>query len=242
MTTIDKPNAQILLEFANLQVASEAFLLPLETASENPKEHIPTGNILEEIKLTEGNKHSTMFTPTMAEDFVGKWKVVDHISNTKTGFSGTLFEATKTITDKDGKPIVETGQQVLSFRSTEFIEDAVHDNKSTNTREIKEHGFAFGQISDMVDWVKSMQDSGILKASIKATGYSLGAHVVTAFNVLQQENFFGTLDIDNTFTFNGAGIGKLKDGKTLTELITQFSAGRDADHTGMFESNVKKAA
>ncbi len=242
MTTIDKPNAQTLLEFANLQVASEAFLLPLETASENPKEHIPTGNILEEIKLTEGNKHSTKFTPTMAEDFVGKWKVVDHISNTKTGFSGTLFEATKTITDANGKPIVEAGQQVLSFRSTEFIEDAVHDNKSTNQLEIKENGFAFGQISDMVDWVKSMQDSGIINNDIKVTGYSLGAHIATAFNVLQKEGAFDSLVIDNTFTFNGAGIGKLKDGKTLTELITQFSADRNADYTDNFNTEKGKEA
>ncbi len=235
------PNAQTLLEFANLQVASEAFLVELDA---EPATHIDSSfNLKDEIQtLINGNNHSTKFTQTMAEDFVDKWKVVDHISNTKTGFSGTLFEATKTITDANGETIVEAGQQVLSFRSTEFVEDAVHDNKSTNTREIKEHGFAFGQISDMVDWVKSMQDSSTIDDSIKVTGYSLGAHLAAAFNLLQKEGFFGTLNIDNTFTFNGAGIGKLKDGKTLTELITQFSAGRDADHTGMFESNVKKAA
>ncbi len=90
MSTISNPSAKTLLEFANLQVASEAFLVPLNST---PGSHVkPNFNLENEIKiLTDGNKHSTMFTPTMAEDFVGKWKVVDHISNTKTGFSGTLF-------------------------------------------------------------------------------------------------------------------------------------------------------
>ncbi len=89
MSTISNPSAKILLEFANLQVASEAFLEDIaspagtRTGPINLRDSIPI--------LIEGNKHSTKFTPTMAEDFVDKWKVVDHISNTKTGFSGTLF-------------------------------------------------------------------------------------------------------------------------------------------------------
>jgi hypothetical protein len=37
----------------------------------------------------------------------------------------------------------------MSFRSTEFIDDAARDNQATNAMEIKEAGFAFGQIRDM---------------------------------------------------------------------------------------------
>ncbi len=155
MTTENKtplPNAQTLLEFANLQVASEAFL-----SSKVPTEKKPPGfrtgkiNLTKELNLlTVGNEHATKFTETMAKDFGDKWDVVDHIANTKTGFSGTLFVAKKQITDSAGKVIAKAGQQVISFRSTEFIEDNIHDHKMTNELEIKEKGFAFGQISDWV--------------------------------------------------------------------------------------------
>jgi len=37
----------------------------------------------------------------------------------------------------------------MSFRSTEFADDAARDNEATNKLEIKDHGWAFGQIADM---------------------------------------------------------------------------------------------
>ncbi len=40
MTTITNPNAQTLLEFANLQVAAEAFLVPLDS---EPNTHTESG-------------------------------------------------------------------------------------------------------------------------------------------------------------------------------------------------------
>jgi hypothetical protein len=36
----------------------------------------------------------------------------------------------------------------LSFRSTEFIDDAARDNEATNKLEINDFGFAFGQLAD----------------------------------------------------------------------------------------------
>ena len=44
-----------------------------------------------------------------------------------------------------------TNEYVVSFRSTEFIHDYIHDNFVTN-RCISEHGWAFAQISDMIEW------------------------------------------------------------------------------------------
>ena len=87
-----------------------------------------------------GNEHASRFTPTEAEKFKGQWVVKDHLSNTTTGFNGTLFfnEAEK--------------QYVLSLRSTEFIDDALRDSYGTNKLEILDRGGAFGQISDMQAW------------------------------------------------------------------------------------------
>ncbi len=132
MSTISNINAQTILEFANLQVASEAFLAKLESTPGKRTGEIDLQKAENTDLLTEGNKHSTKFPPSMVDDFVEKWKVVDHISNTKTGFSGTLFVAKKQIINSDGTVIANAGEQVISFRSTEFVEDAVRDNKMTN--------------------------------------------------------------------------------------------------------------
>ena len=40
----------------------------------------------------------------------------------------------------------------MSFRITEFLDDNARDNMATNTMELKEFGWAFGQIADMEKW------------------------------------------------------------------------------------------
>ena len=45
----------------------------------------------------------------------------------------------------------------MSFRSTEFIDDAARDNQATNTFEIKDTGFAWGQIADMEAWYAELK-------------------------------------------------------------------------------------
>lgn len=45
---------------------------------------------------------------------------------------------------------------VLSFRSTEFIDDEVRDSQSSNV-DIKEQGWAFGQIADMEAWYADLK-------------------------------------------------------------------------------------
>jgi hypothetical protein len=101
--------------------------------------------------------------------------VLDQRANTPTGFSGTLFKSNK------------TGELVMSFRSTEFIDDAARDNQATNALEIKETGWALGQIRDMQAWYADLRKSSLDPTKtttgtinqgqpFKVTGYSLGGH------------------------------------------------------------------
>ena len=61
------------------------------------------------------------------------------------GFSGTLFKA-----KQDNAALgIQKDELVLSFRSTEFADDAARDNEATNLLEVKDKGWAFGQLSDM---------------------------------------------------------------------------------------------
>ena len=97
------------LEFSNLQIASEAFIG--DSQSEKPGTIIP-GNRFERRNLILGNGHTSKFTETAADEFMQHWRVVEHITNTKTGFSGTLFEALEDI-PRSG---VKAGDQILPFR------------------------------------------------------------------------------------------------------------------------------
>ncbi|PKO34527.1 MAG: hypothetical protein CVU34_07170 [Betaproteobacteria bacterium HGW-Betaproteobacteria-7] len=225
------------LKFANLQMAAEALFgfdanrnpnqAPGDTAS-------TTGHSIGLIPigvLTEGNRHASKFTQTEAEKFVTQWAVVDHISNTPTGFSGTLFRALK---DDPSQGIVKD-QLVLTFRSTEFIDDAARDNEATNKLEIKEHGWAFGQLSDMEAWYQSLKVDGVSlsQKQFSVLGYSLAGHLATAFNLMHGlDSYGGQKLIQNVVTFNGAGVGKIGDGSLVTtqvklpEMIQAFSALR----------------
>jgi Ca2+-binding RTX toxin-like protein len=226
------------LKYANLQMASEALFDFNAT---------PTGTVLTPGalagnerntvgNLTTGNLHSSKFTAAEAEKFAQEWKVVEHISNTTTGFSGTLFEK------------VGTGELVLSFRSTEFLDDAARDNTATNVLEIKEKGWAFGQISDMDKWYADLKSSGKIPAGARfsVTGYSLGGHLATAFNLLHPEA------ASEVVTFNGAGVGKIGDGSlatTQTELRHMIDGFRDLRTRGengglvdLLQSNEGRAA
>ena len=82
------------LEFSNLQIASEAFIG--NSQSKEPGTII-AGDIFERDNLIDGNNHTSKFTKTAADEFMQHWRVVEHITNTKTGFSGTLFEAKASI-------------------------------------------------------------------------------------------------------------------------------------------------
>lgn len=117
-------------KLVSLQMAAEAFLIK---ANGDPLE----GNDLVSA-LERGNLHSSRFTAADAENFVSHWRVVAQQDDTSTGFSGTLFECI--LGDPSTGAVI--GEKVISFRSTEFIDDAVRDNQETNSSEIKETGWA----------------------------------------------------------------------------------------------------
>ncbi len=181
------------LKYATLQMAAEAFIRDEETKGLND-----SGEPLLRV-LKDGNKHTSRFPESEARKFadpVDGWTVLDQRANTPTGFSGTLFKNNK------------TNELVLSFRSTEFIDDAVRDNEATNVKEIKDTGWAWGQIADMETWYDELRrDPGKLQGqTFSVTGYSLGGHLATAFHLLHPD------DVKEVVTFNGAGVGKVKSG------------------------------
>jgi len=170
-------------------------------------------------RLKDGNTHNSKFTETHAIQFAEQYEILAQLRNDPlqlngTGFSATLFR------DR------QSGELTLSFRSTEFIDDAVRDSKSTNELEIKNLGWAFGQIAAMEDWYRQLRDDpNLLQGkSFNVTGYSLGGHLATAFNILRREEAGGGVNspVLATWTFNGAGVGDLKPGRTLTEALAVF--------------------
>ena len=198
--------ASTYLTYASVQMAAEAMLDDAETFVE---------------QLTSGNDRASRFTQTQAEQFAAEWTVVAHQPDTETGFSGTVF---KYVGETDPARGLTKDQLVMSFRSTEFIDDAARDNQATNAMEIAEGGWAMGQIADMEQWFSTMnQPGGVLAGqNFSVTGYSLGGHLATAFNLLHG----GEGRITQTYTFNGAGVGTIEAGQSLRALVDRFEAQR----------------
>ena len=205
------PTISDYLKYANLQMAAEAFLVD---ALGNPL----TGDRYREA-LESGNGHASKFTESEAIKFESEWTVVDQRKNTDSGFSGTLFRNKR------------TNEYVISFRSTEFIDDAIRDSASTNTLEVHDTGWAWGQLSDMESWYQSI--NGQIDGPLNVTGYSLGGHLATAFNRLHQSELNG----GQVITFNGAGVGEINTG-TLREAIDYFNSLRGSDE----QSEAKRLA
>jgi len=209
------------LKYANLQMAAEAFL-----CDDNGK--IFTDDLF--IKaLVAGNNHASKFPDALATEFASQWEVVAHQPNTDSGFSGTLFRATKTIESQG----ITKGDLVMSFRSTEFIDDALRDSAGTNAH-IASNGWAFGQIADMEKWYQQLQNDGVLTPSstFDITGYSLGGHLATAFAMLRSEQ--EQSPIKHIYTFNGGGTGGIENGNTLTGIMSTFNrvlAGEEPPET-----------
>ena len=203
-------DVSVYLKYANLQMAAES-LFGVNNSDDPGTVMGSTSMTL--TSLMDGNTRSSRFTRTQAQQLLDDgWTVVEHKANTATGFSGTLFRNTK------------TSELVMSFRSTEFIDDAARDNEATNKLEVAGGGWAMGQIADMEDWyAKLNQPGGALAGQhFSVTGYSLGGHLATAFNLLHQ----GEGRIDATYTFNGAGVGTVNAGASLRSVIDTFNRQR----------------
>jgi len=135
------------LKYANLQMAAEAFLVDTTGKTLSGKPLVDA--------LVYGNGHPSRFPALVAEEFAKDWKVVDQKANTESGFSGTLFEC---LTNDSSRGLAK-GDLVMSFRSTEAIDDTLRDSEGTN-RCISSNGWAFGQIADMEDWYRCLIQQG----------------------------------------------------------------------------------
>lgn len=154
------PSIGEILKYADLQMAAEAFL-----TTKNPPFSLRSDLL---AALTEGNNRSSKFTETQATDFLANWEVVAQQPNTETGFSGTLFRQRQ----DDSVTGAKVGDLVMSFRSTEFLDDAVRDNQATNTLEVKNMGWALG-----LDYqLAALRAAQFLSPSAGIVGISLNSH------------------------------------------------------------------
>ena len=203
----------------NLQLAAEAFLIRATDGGA-----IPAASEIRN-RLEEGNFHASRFLPEQAAKFVdgnAGYLILAQYRNDPqqpgaSGFSGTLVQS------------FSTGELTLSFRSTEFFEDAVRDTISTGDQEIRQLGWAFGQIAEMEAWYTQLRaDPNLLGGkSFNVTGYSLGGHLATAFNILRREESTET-PVISTYTFNGAGVGDTRNGRRLTDILADFNRLRSS--------------
>ena len=182
-----QPSVAELLEMSRTQIVAEAFLKDEDKKLEflHPEGYTFKNVALDSKILEEGNNHTSILTAPQIKEFMENWKVVAYLPNTTTGFSGTLFKAKRDIPGTT----IKAGEKVMSLRSTEFIDDAVRDNEATNTREIADRGWAFGQIDDLEQWFQGLRNEKLIGdgEQIRITGYSLGGHLATAFNILHRD-------------------------------------------------------
>jgi len=208
-----------LLNFAGLQMAAEAFL------DELPAKDDPGYRQALVAALAVGNGRASRFPATLAEEFADTFDIIAQKENTATGFSGTLFRSKVT----DATRGLVAGEYTLSIRSTEFVNDAIRDSTGTNDLEIRQIGWALGQLADLDDWYKELTAAGSQDPNtglppdtpFNVTGYSLGGHLATAFALLQRQRGQDQL-LKHIYTFNGAGTGGITTGHDLPAILAEF--------------------
>ena len=83
----------------------------------------------------------------------------------------------------------------------------------------------------MQSWVDSLLDGSKLNLSqtLTVTGYSLGGHLATAFELLYPNA------ATSIYTFNGAGVGRIESGTSLKQVIDAFDQRRSSGaNAGLF--------
>jgi hypothetical protein len=227
---------QVLQTYALLQIAAEAFL-GNEPADPASTPGVPPVVQLDATMLMTGNNHSSKMTAAQAKQFSEEWTVISHQPNTATGFSGTLFQYKGADDPSRG---LTNGQYVASFRSTEFIEDTARDNQATNTLELSQGGWAFGQVADMDTWWQSVK-SQVGTQGVDVTDYSLGGSLAASFFELYGSKANGGV-VNKVYTFNGAGVGTVDAGYSLRGVIDQFKTQRQTGaNAGFFTDAVALA-
>ncbi len=201
------------LQFAIQQVAAESYLDSFAFQNSNELiRRLRFGNN-NAIVLGLGNPDDapslsgqTRLTAVQAEVFSHRYQIIDHHANDATGFSATLMKDTT------------AGQYTLSFRSSEYAADGEGGDRARDIfgadTEIKNNGFAFAQLVSMERYYRELQaDPAKLPpgAVLNVTGFSLGGHLATVFTELHAN------EINQTYTFNGAGRGDFREGTVSGE-------------------------
>lgn len=214
-------NVSTWLDFAIQQIAAESYLDNVDF----------TNTAAVRLALIRGNNRTgfdppsgpllgkTQLTNALADRFLATYEIVDQHSNDATGFSATLLK------NRD------TGEYTLSFRSTEYRNtnqggDFERDGLDGADGDIKDKGFAFGQLAAMEQYYQELRAPGgklPTSAVLNVTGYSLGGHLATIFTELH------SADITQTYTFNGAGRGHIigpeaTEGERIRRMVDIFKA------------------
>ncbi|MDZ7750462.1 MAG: hypothetical protein U5S82_02115 [Gammaproteobacteria bacterium] len=103
----------------------------------------------------EPNDPDLGFSPTQAEAFTRRWRVIDHQPNTGSGYSGTLFERLDNLGNG-------TGEHVLALRGTEGL---FSDDMRTNIGDIVSDGLAIEQIVDLYNHWQRISHAGVYRAA-----------------------------------------------------------------------------
>ena len=85
------------------------------------------------------------FSETQAAEFVSKWRFVDHLPNTPTGFSATLFER-----------IENPGELVFAIRGTEPSAQWGTDITLADIADIGADGIALNQAIDLMNYYQRL--------------------------------------------------------------------------------------
>ncbi|MGZ5145742.1 MAG: calcium-binding protein, partial [Burkholderiales bacterium] len=207
-------------EFALQQVAAETYWDAVDLKNRT--------EVLDALELGNNNPGFsqtgfTRLTSTQAEEFIKRYKVVDHHPNDATGFSATLLYDTK------------ENRYTLSFRSSEYRlpqdgGDFDRDVLGADT-EINKYGLAFGQLDSMQRYFENLSSGKNWKGvqteqlaqfkdliasggQINVTGYSLGGHLATVFTETH------LTQVSAAYVFNSPGRGNLQG--SLSAVLTYF--------------------
>ena len=222
--------SSIYLKFASLQMAAESTELT----------RYISGAIDFKTSLTLGNNRSSKFTNSLADDFVAGL-------GSRRPQSTALGRASAAPFFKARRSDPSAGNRCRANSSSPFAPPSSSTTPRATTKRptrwsLVPFGWAFGQIADMKEWFDELNvDPGKLQGkNFSVTGYSLGGHLATAFNLLMYEA--GQADrIFETYTFNGAGVGEIKNGASLTQAINAFRTGQNSGNTDLFTDSLVRA-
>lgn len=147
------------------------------------------------LKANEGSFNGE-FSDTQATDFATHWEVVDHLPNTASGFSGTVFRRR----DCDPATGLVAGDLVFALRGTE---PGLTDLYQADFNEIVKNGLAFRQIIDMYNyWQRLITPTGELARQATLT---LAPSGTPDSQVINESGVKWTIELG----YSGTGLGKV---------------------------------